>query len=331
MDTATPQQDHPIQAAEMRARIVSKLTYDVGKSASTASPRDWFLATALAVRDDIVDHWFESTRRTYESGAKRVYYLSLEFLIGRLLSDAIGNLGLTPVIRDALAQEGVDLDVLREQEPDAALGNGGLGRLAACFMESMATLGIAAYGYGIRYEQGLFRQVIEGGVQQELPDDWLRFGNPWEFERPEVAYPIGFGGAVAVRQEGGQTAYAWHPSEQLEAIAYDTPVIGGPSSGGPGGASITRTRCGCGRRGRRRRCIWRRSTGGITSGAMQEKVRTEAVSRVLYPGDDSDAGQELRLRQEFFFASASLQDLLRRHVEQFGTLSTRWRRRRRCS
>ena len=311
---------HAIQTAEMRARIVGKLTYQVGKTPGAASLRDWFLATALAVRDDIVDKWFESTRRSYDSGAKRVYYLSLEFLIGRLLSDAIGNLGLTEAVRDALAQEGVDFDALRIEEADAALGNGGLGRLAACFMESMATLGVAAYGYGIRYEQGLFRQVIQDGIQQEHPEDWLRFGNPWEFERPEVSYPIGFGGAVAAQQGPGGVNYVWNPGETLSAVAYDTPVIGGPA--GPHGtvhhANTLR--------------LWsaRAETplhleafnAGDHVGALQDRVRTEAVSRVLYPGDESDAGQELRLRQEFFFASASLQDLLRRHIEQFGTLDT---------
>ena len=311
---------HAIKTAELRARIVGKLTYDVGKSPAAASPRDWFMATALAVRDDIVDNWFDSTRRTYDSGAKRVYYLSLEFLIGRLLFDALGNLDLTAAVRDALAQEGVELDALREEEPDAALGNGGLGRLAACFMESMATLGVAAYGYGIRYEHGLFRQVIEHGVQQELPEDWLQFGNPWEFERPEVAFPVGFGGAVAVQQEpDGRVAYVWHPAEMLSAVAYDTPVIGGPT--GPDAQ----------RRHANTLRLWsaRATTPmhldsfnrGDHVGALQDRVRTEAVSRVLYPGDDSDAGQELRLRQEFFFASASLQDLLRRHQEQYGTLA----------
>ena len=194
------------------------------------------------------------------------------------------------------------------------------GRLAACFMESMATLGIAAYGYGIRYEHGLFRQVIEHGIQQELPEEWLRFGNPWEFERPEVAYPIGFGGAVLARQEDGRTTYAWHPAERLDAIAYDTPVIGGPASAAPDAPHHANTLR-----------LWsaRAATPlhldafnrGDHVGALQDRVRTEAVSRVLYPGDDSEAGQELRLRQEFFFASASLQDLLRRHMEQFGTLT----------
>ncbi|MBC7800675.1 MAG: glycogen/starch/alpha-glucan phosphorylase [Gemmatimonadaceae bacterium] len=298
----------------LRATIVSKLTYQVGKSPAAASERDWFVATALAVRDGVLDCWFDSTRRTYDSGAKRVYYLSLEFLIGRLLFDTIGNLGALDDVRAALAAEGIDLDRLREQEPDAALGNGGLGRLAACFMESMATLGIPAFGYGIRYEHGLFRQVIQNGIQQELPEDWLSLGNPWEFERSEVAYPVGFGGTV-VRQDAadGTVGFAWQPAEMLSAVAYDMPVLGG----GARHANTLR--------------LWaaRAATPmhlddfnrGDHVGAMRDRVRTEAVSRVLYPGDDSDAGQELRLRQEFFFASASLQDLLRRHLDQFGTLA----------
>jgi len=314
---ATPAGD--ASAAErMRSKIVGKLAYQVGKSPISASDRDWFVATALAVRDSVLDCWFDTTKRTYASGAKRVYYLSLEFLIGRLLFDAIGNLGLLDEVRAALAAEGVDLDRLREQEPDAALGNGGLGRLAACFIESMATLGIPAYGYGIRYEHGLFRQVIDDGIQQELPEDWLSLGNPWEFERAEVAYPVGFGGTVALhgRADGG-TAYAWQPAELLSAVAYDMPVVGGPDGAGSMRHANTLR-------------LWaaRAATPmhlddfnrGDHVGAMRDRVRTESVSRVLYPGDESDAGQELRLRQEFFFASASLQDLLRRHLEQFGSL-----------
>ena len=298
----------------MRARIVAKLTYQVGKSTDTASERDWFVATALAVRDVITDRWFETTRDVYRSGGKRVYYLSLEFLIGRLLFDAIGNLGLLTEVRAALAAEGVDLDQMREQEPDAALGNGGLGRLAACFMESMATLGVPSFGYGIRYEHGLFRQVLDHGVQQELPEDWLQLGNPWEFERADVIYPIGFGGTVSANREtDGRASYAWHPGETLNAVAYDMPVIGG----GPGANTLR---------------LWsaRAATPlhldafnrGDHVGALRDRVQTEAVSRILYPGDESDAGQELRLRQEFFFASASLQDLIRRHMQQFGSIQT---------
>lgn len=302
------------EAQPMHARIVAKLTYQVGKSTDTASERDWFVATALAVRDVVTDRWFETTRDVYRSGSKRVYYLSLEFLIGRLLFDAIGNLGLQDEVRAALTAEGVDLDRMREQEPDAALGNGGLGRLAACFMESMATLGIPSFGYGIRYEHGLFRQVLADGVQQELPEDWLQLGNPWEFERADVSYPIGFGGTVTAHQDpDGRASYAWKPGETLNAVAYDMPVIGG----GPGANTLR---------------LW--SARAVTPlhldafnrgdhvGALRDRVQTEAVSRILYPGDESDAGQELRLRQEFFFASASLQDLIRRHMMQFGSIQT---------
>ena len=319
MDTRTPPPEafapEILGAPEMRKRILAKLRYQVGKAPGYASERDWFLAAALAVRDSVVECWLASGRRSYDSGAKRVYYLSLEFLIGRLLGDAMGNLGLTEAVRDALAEEGLDLGALCGQEPDAALGNGGLGRLAACFMESMATLGINAFGYGIRYEHGLFRQVIEGGVQQELPEDWLSFGNPWEFERPNVAFPIGFGGNVAATQDAsGGTRYVWHPSEQILAVAYDTPVVGG------GGKHANTLRLWSARAMTPLHLeVFNR---GDHEGALRDRVRTEAVSRVLYPGDDSDAGQELRLRQEFFFASASLQDLLRRHIDQFGTVRT---------
>ena len=339
MDIPVPPDHAPAPAArtaELQSRIRTKLFYEVGKTPAAASPRDWFTAAALAVRGEILDHWFESTRRTYDSGAKRVYYLSLEFLIGRLLFDAMGNLGITDAMREALAAEGQDLDALAELEPDAALGNGGLGRLAACFMESMATLGIAAYGYGIRYEHGLFRQVIEDGVQQEHPEDWLQFGHPWEFERPEVAYPIGFGGHVSAHTDpAGRTTYAWNPAEHVSAVAYDTPVIGAASTVTNNGAASTVAGDGAAPESTHHHAntlrLW--SARDVTPlhldafnrgdhvGAMHDRVRREAVSRVLYPGDDSDAGQELRLRQEFFFASASLQDLLRRHVEQFGTLS----------
>src|SRR5580693_3728657 len=175
---ALPAQDEDIAA--VRRALIAKLTYAVGKDPEAAMERDWFIATALVARDRMVDRWMPSTRATYAEKRKRVYYLSLEFLIGRLLMDSLSNLGLTDIMRSALGELGVDLDRLRQIEPDAALGNGGLGRLAACFMESMATLSIAAHGYGIRYNNGLFRQVIRDGWQHEYPEDWLTFGNPWE-------------------------------------------------------------------------------------------------------------------------------------------------------
>jgi starch phosphorylase len=307
--------DSPSLAAELRAAILDKLTYAVGKDAPHARDHDWFVAVALAVRDRIVLRWMETTRRVYQDGRKRVYYLSLEYLIGRMLFDAMGNLGLVDAVREALSGLAVDLDRLRSLEPDPALGNGGLGRLAACFMESMATVGVAAHGYGIRYEHGIFKQSIRDGWQQERPEDWLDFGNPWEFERPEVAYPIGFGGTVdAVTDAGGDTHYIWHPAESVEALAYDTPIPGWR------GHHVNTLR------------LWRaRATDplrleefnrGDHVGALADRVRLEAISRILYPGDTSAAGQELRLRQEYFFVAASLQDLLRRHLNQHGDLQS---------
>jgi starch phosphorylase len=303
--------------AALRERILRRLEYDVGRLPDLAHDRDWFVATALAVRDGIVEHWFDSVRVSRATGCKRVYYMSLEFLIGRLLFDSLGNLGIDAVVREALAGLGVDLEQLRTQEPDAALGNGGLGRLAACFMDSMATLGIPAFGYGIRYEQGLFRQEIADGVQQELPEDWLSVGNPWEFERPDVSYPVGFGGSVAVRTDAdGHVRYVWHPGETLSALAFDTPVIGD----GKEFRTANTLRLWSARAASP--LLLDDFNRGDHVGAMRDRARIEAVSRVLYPGDSSDAGQELRLRQEFFFASASLQDLLRRHIQQFGALSS---------
>ncbi|MCB4769498.1 glycogen/starch/alpha-glucan phosphorylase [Ancylobacter sp. Lp-2] len=299
------------EVAKFRTAVIAKLTYAVGKNPAAASDRDWFLATAFATRDRIVDRWVTSTRQTYSEGRKRVYYLSLEFLIGRLLFDALTNLEMLETVRAALGDLGVDLDRLRQVEPDAALGNGGLGRLAACFMDSMATLSIAAYGYGIRYDHGLFRQVIKNGWQQEYPEDWLSFGNPWEFERPEVTYDVGFGGSVeAVATGGDRKKQVWHPAEQVEAVAYDTPIVGWR------GRHVNTLR------------LWSaRATDplrldafnqGDHVGALVDQVKAEAISKVLYPSDATPAGQELRLRQEYFFTAASLHDLMRRHVDTFG-------------
>src|SRR5579872_4336829 len=222
---AIPSEDEDVAA--LRDSVVNKLTCAVGRDPIVATDRDWFVATALAVRDHVIERWMASTRANYTSKRKRVYYLSLEFMIGRLLFDSLNNLGLTGRMRLALAELGVDFDRLRELEPDAALGNGGLGRLAACFMESMATLAIAAHGYGIRYNHGMFRQVIHDGWQREYPENWLTFGNPWEVTRPDVRHTIGFGGTVDMRSGvDSSTSSIWHPSETVSAVAYDTPVVG---------------------------------------------------------------------------------------------------------
>ncbi|MDF9891268.1 UNVERIFIED_ORG: glycogen/starch/alpha-glucan phosphorylase-like protein [Pseudomonas vranovensis] len=260
------------EVAAFRTAVLDKLTYAVGKDPEHAFDHDWFEAIALAARDHMVDHWMDHTRQIYRKSQKRVYYLSLEFLIGRLLYDSLSNLGLLDVAREALDGLNVDLERIRLLEPDAALGNGGLGRLAACFMESMSTLGIAAHGYGIRYEHGLFRQAVVDGWQQEQTENWLDFGNPWEFERAEVIYPISFGGSVeTVHDAGGQQRQVWWPAETVRAVAYDTPVVGWR------GASVN-TPCACGGRGRWKSCTWSVSMP-VTTWAPSPKWRGLKVSR----------------------------------------------------
>lgn len=299
----------PEQVETFKQEVLTRLRYDVGKDAADAYAHDWFEAVALAARRYIVDGWDEASRSIDRGQRKRVYYLSLEFLIGRLLIDNLSNLGLLEIAREALLQLGVDLEQVRLAEPDAALGNGGLGRLAACFMESMATLDIPAYGYGIRYEHGLFRQSIADGWQQEQPETWLDFGNPWEFERPECSISIGFGGSVyAIDGGDGSARQHWEPMERLRAVAYDMPIVGWRRAG------VNTLR------------LWRargeetlkldRFNAGDHLGAVADTARAESISRVLYPADSTEAGQELRLRQEYFFVSASLQDLLQRHLGQ---------------
>src|SRR6202046_992004 len=299
----------PRTAEELKAAVLDKLTYVVSKDPVAASHRDWFLAVAHATRDIVVERWIDSTNRNYREDRKRVYYLSLEFLVGRMLFDARTNVGIVKPMTAALSQLGVDLASLRRVESDAALGNGGLGRLAAWFMDSMATLSIAAHGYGSRYDNVLFRQIIRNGWQQEAPEDWLLHGNPWEFERPETTYTIGFGGWVeAIRGEGDFMRHVWHPGETVEAVAYDTPVVGWR------GEHVNTLR------------LWSSRAvdpikldafnAGDYMGALSDSVRAEAISKVLYPSDAPPAGQELRLRQEYFFASASLLDLVRRHIKQ---------------
>ena len=306
-----PRSSRPEILAE---EIIERLTYRIGKDAKVAKPHDWLTATILVIRDRVIDKWIESTRKVYETDAKRVYYLSLEFLIGRLMRDAISNLGLLEEITNALASLGVDIRVIAGLEPDAALGNGGLGRLAACFMESMATVDVPAYGYGIRYVHGLFRQQMADGWQVELPETWLAHGNPWEFERQESSYEIGFGGAVeTVSGHDELPRYVWKPAERVIATAFDTPVVGWR------GHRVNTLR------------LWSAQpidpilldafNAGDHIGALRESNKAESLTRVLYPADATPAGQELRLRQEFFFSSASLQDILRRHLQQYDDLT----------
>ncbi|HWL41589.1 MAG TPA: glycogen/starch/alpha-glucan phosphorylase [Ilumatobacter sp.] len=298
--------------------VLTALRYRIGKDPSVATSHDWLTAAIQVVRDRVIDRWIEGTKEAYDDDAKRVYYLSAEFLIGRLTRDAFSNLGLLDQMRQALASLGVDLDLIAELEPDAALGNGGLGRLAACFMESLATVGVPAHGYGIRYVNGMFRQEIAGGQQVELPETWLEHGNPWEFERRERTFEVGFGGTSvpAPDQPAGavdaRLPHVWMPAERVAAVAYDTPVVGWR------GARVNTLR------------LWAafavdpilldRFNAGDHVGALADSARAESLSRVLYPADSHRAGQELRLRQEHFWVSASLQDILQRHVSQYAEL-----------
>ena len=313
-DAPTPQ-PRGTSVEAIQAEILEKLTYSIGKDPIVARPHDWLAATIYTVRDRIMDRWMESSRSTWRNSRKRVYYLSLEFLIGRLMRDAMSNVELMEPVQQALENLGVDLGDLIDLEPDAALGNGGLGRLAACFLESMSTIGIPAYGYGIRYAHGLFRQEMSEGWQVELPEDWLAHGNPWEFERRESAYEIGFGGHVEpITDMDGAVRHEWHPTDHFLAVAYDTPIVGWRAN------RVNTLR------------LWSaqpidpilldKFNSGDHIGALEESARAEAITRVLYPADSTMAGQELRLRQEFFFSSASLQDIVRRHLQQYGDLGS---------
>ena len=293
----------PDVADELHGAITAKLLYSIGKTPNRASQRDWYAATALAVRDRVVDVWTTTAAGVRARGAKRVHYLSLEFLIGRLLFDAAGNLGLIDGLRTALAREGIDLDHLRTLEPDAALGNGGLGRLAACFMESMATLGIPSFGYGIRYDHGLFRQTIDHGWQREQPEDWLTAGNPWEFQRPNCPTASASAAASPPRPRAGATP---SPGTRRKPCS---PSRSTPPSWAT--AAPTPTRCGCGPPAPRTRCCSTRSTAGTMSGAHRPGARRGGQPRAVSgrrqpgrPGAAAAAGVLLRLRQPAGHAAA---------------------------
>ena len=294
--------------AELRESLLHHLKYSFGKDPEHAHIQDWRVALSLAVRDRIVDPWFAATRATYAGKHKRVYYLSMEFLIGRLLEDAIVNLGLLETSQKVCRELGVSFEAVLENEPDAALGNGGLGRLAACFLDSLSTVACPAHGYGIRYEHGLFRQRFVDGRQVEEPETWLSGRHAWEFERPEAAFEIGFGGSVL---EAGERA-VWQPDERVIASAHDTPIIGWQGKW----ANTLR--------------LWsakptrvfdlERFNRGEYAAAAEPEALARTISRVLYPDDTTDQGKTLRLKQEYFFTAASLRDILRRFLTEYDDL-----------
>lgn len=292
----------------VKKAIVYKLIFLIGRSPKEASQRDWLNATLHAVRDLVTEGWITTARQSRAEETRRVYYLSMEFLIGRTLSNSMIAEGVYDVAEKALAELNVNLEEIIEKEVDPGLGNGGLGRLAACFMDSLATLAIPAMGYGIRYEYGMFRQKIENGQQVERPDDWLEKGAPWEFMRPSKRFSIDFGGHIYFEDK----KCIWNPAEKVTALAYDQMIPGYKNDS----ASTLR--------------LWSAHGGelfdlaefnrGDHLAAVATRSANQNLSRVLYPDDSTWNGRELRLRQEYFLVSASLQDILRRHLRTHGTL-----------
>jgi glycogen phosphorylase len=288
--------------------------YSVAKDEHTATRFDLYQAVAFAVRDRLMERWFQTQDEYYKQDVKRVYYLSMEFLTGRALGNNILNLGATDAYREALASLGIDLSQLEDEEPDAGLGNGGLGRLAACFLDSAASIGIPFYGYGIRYEYGIFRQHIENGAQLEAPDNWLRYGNPWEIARPDALYPVRFYGHVEPWvDDHGHERLIWTGTENVMAMAYDTPVLGWRND-------VVNTLRLWSARSTREFDLESFNVGDYVT-SVEDKTASENISKVLYPADDRTAGRELRLKQQYFFVSATIQDVIRRYRKSHGDWS----------
>ncbi len=288
-----------------REDIKQHLRYTLAKDEFSKTKWDNYRSVVLSVMDRLHDKWIETQQGYHKNNSKRVYYISMEYLIGRLMDNMLVNLGLQDVAAEAMAEAGLDYDEVRNAEWDAGLGNGGLGRLAACFLDSMATLGIPAVGYGIRYDFGIFYQSIENGYQIEKPDLWLRYGNPWDIIRPKTTYDVPFyGQSHAAHDEDGTLKFQWTDTHDVLAIAYDTPIPGYKND------VVNNLR------------LWKASSSssidlksfnqGQYIDAVRDTQLNENISRVLYPNDKIFVGQELRLKQEFFLVSASMQDILRR-------------------
>jgi len=295
--------------AAMRELIDDHLVKTIGVPVERAGPIDLMLATAQVAREQLSRRWVATRVRERSAGARRVYYLSMEFLIGRSLGNSLAALGIEGEAGQALGVHARRLEDVAAREPDAALGNGGLGRLAACFLDAMATLGLPSFGYGIRYEYGMFAQEIQDGCQVEYPDPWLAAGTPWEFPRAGLTYPVRFGGWV--EHQAGRSV--WRPADEVAARAYDIVVPG------HGTEHVSTLR------------LWRAvapehidlhafNTGDYARAAAVKNA-FENISWVLYPNDSTPAGRELRLRQEYFFVAASVQDIVARHLEEHGTLA----------
>ena len=292
----------------LKESFSSCLQYGLGKDQYTATSHDNYMALGMALRERLVERWIQTQQRYHKKNLKRVYYLSLEFLIGRLLGSYVLNLGLWEPTQKALEEFGLDLEQVREEEVDAGLGNGGLGRLAACFLDSMATLGIPAHGYGIRYDYGIFNQKIVNGYQVESPDEWLKHGNPWEFARPEYAQEIKFyGNTNMYHDKQGRLCVEWVNTEDVIAMPYDIPVPGYQND-------VVNTLRLWSARGSEEFDL-KYFNDGDYEHAVYDKMFSENISKVLYPNDATSMGKELRLKQEYFFTAASIADLIRRFKE----------------
>ncbi len=301
--------------AVLQEKLNSYLLLAAGKDAASAKAGDWLSAVMALTREILASRWIESRRLQRQWTSKRVCYLSMEFLLGRMLIDTLRNLGLYTACTKVLAAEGYDLDALAELEPDAGLGNGGLGRLAACLMDSMATLGVAARGYGIRYEYGMFAQHVDRGCQIEKPDHWLRHGYPWEFPRTDIVHAVPFFGHVVDRRgPDGRIRRQWIDTQNVFAMAYDVPVAGYETR------CVDTVRLWSAKA--QRELDLARFNDGDHLRAIEDRAQWESLTRVLYPGDSTEAGRELRFKQQYFFASASVQDVIRQVLDAGMPLSS---------
>jgi starch phosphorylase len=293
----------------LREDIKLHLRHTLAKDEFSKTPWDEYRSVVLTLVDRLHDKWIKTQQHYHNSGVKRVYYLSMEYLIGRLLDNMVVNLDVQQEVADAIADLGLDYDILRNAEWDAGLGNGGLGRLAACFLDSMATLGVPATGYGLRYDYGIFYQKIKNGYQIEKPDLWLRYGNPWDIVRPNIQYPVEFYGYQHMApKSGGGINYDWENTEKVLAVAYDTMIPGYNNN------IVNNLR------------LWKAESDtaldlhsfnqGQYIDAVRDNQLEQNITRVLYPNDKVFVGQELRLKQEYFLVSASLQDIIRRFKKQ---------------
>ncbi|MBI5518567.1 MAG: glycogen/starch/alpha-glucan phosphorylase [Desulfovibrio sp.] len=301
-----PAQCSPVE--NLKEEIRRHMFAFLGKDITRAGIHDYYTALAYTMREKMAEHWIRTQRSYYDASAKRVYYLSLEFLVGRSLKNNVLCLGMEEQVREALAEMGQDFDEVAETEWDAGLGNGGLGRLASCYLDSLATLNIPGYGYGIRYEYGIFHQSIQDGWQVERPDNWLRFGNPWEYDRAGYLYPVQFGGEVrAYTDDQGRLRAVWEGGEKVMAMAYDMMVPGYENG------NVINMRLWSAKSSRDFDLEFFNS--GAYLRAIEDKAKSENISKVLYPTDSFAEGQELRLKQQYFFVAATFQDIVRRHLK----------------